>query len=114
MADNCVTSNGCGDNPGVRVAITAASILGVLPLLVAQGRPSQTPAPFSIVEASISDMRDAMAQGRVTSRQIVQQSLDRIARYEARLNAVITLNPRALAEADALDRERSRGRIRGP
>ena len=95
--------------------MTAVSILGLLPLLVAQGRPSQTPqAPFSIVEASISDMRDAMAQGRVTSRQIVQQSLDRIARFEARLNAVITLNPRALAEADALDRERSRGRIRGP
>src|SRR5687768_2763469 len=115
MAAYCVTSNGCGDNRGVRAAITVASILGLVPLLLAQGRPSQPPqAPFSIVEASISDMRDAMAQGRVTSRQIVQQSLDRIARFEARLNAVITLNPRALAEADALDRERGRGRIRGP
>jgi amidase len=55
-----------------------------------------------------------MAQGRTTSRQIVQQSLDRIARFEGRLNAVITLNTRALAEADALDRERLAGRLRGP
>ena len=59
-------------------------------------------------------MRDAMAQGRTTSQAIVQQSLDRIARYEGRLNAAITINPRALAEADALDRERRRGLVRGP
>ena len=83
--------------------------------VAAQGRTSQTsPPPFSVVEATIPDMRDAMAQGRVTSRQIVQQYLDRIARYEDQLNAVITVNPRALADADALDRERRRGRIRGP
>jgi len=55
-----------------------------------------------------------MAQGRTTSRALVQQSLDRIARYEGRLNAVITLNPGALAEAEALDRERRRGALRGP
>jgi len=69
---------------------------------------------FSVVEATIDQMRDAMAQGRTTSRAIVQQSLDRIARYEGRLNAVITINPRALSEADALDRERRRGLVRGP
>ena len=55
-----------------------------------------------------------MEQGRTTSRDIVTQSLVRIATYEDRLNAVITVNPRALAEADALDRERRAGRIRGP
>ena len=55
-----------------------------------------------------------MAQGRTTSRQIVQQSLDRIARFEGRLNAVITINPRALDEADRLDREQQEGRLRGP
>ena len=59
-------------------------------------------------------MRLAMEQGRATSRDIVAQSLVRIATYEDRLNAVITINPRALAEADERDRERKAGRIRGP
>ena len=69
---------------------------------------------FSVVEASISEMQEAMRQGRITSRGIVQQYLDRIATYEERLNAIITLNPRALDEADARDRERAQGKVRGP
>jgi amidase len=69
---------------------------------------------FSVVEASIDQMRLAMEQGRTTSRDIVSQSLHRIATYEDRLNAVITVNPHALAEADERDRERRAGRIRGP
>ena len=55
-----------------------------------------------------------MRQRRITSRGIVQQYLDRIAKYEERLNAIITLNPRALDEADARDRERAQGSVRGP
>jgi amidase len=70
--------------------------------------------PFSVFEAGISEMRAALESGRVTSRQLVQQYLVRIAFYEDKLNAAITVNPRALEEADALDRERARGRIRGP
>ena len=49
-----------------------------------------------------------------TSREIVQQYLTRIAHVRGRLNAAITVNPNALDEADALDRERAAGRIRGP
>ena len=77
-----------------------------------QARPA--PAPFSIVEATIPEMQAAMASGRVTSRQLVEQSLMRIATYEDRLNAVIAVNRDALAEADARDRERRAGRVRGP
>jgi amidase len=44
----------------------------------------------------------------------VRQCLARIAFYEDRLNAVITVNRKALDEADALDRERARGQLRGP
>ena len=72
------------------------------------------PPPFTIVEASIADMRRAMEERRVTSRELVQQSLLRIATYEERLNAVIAVNPRALEEAEALDRERAQGKVRGP
>ena len=41
-------------------------------------------------------------------------TLIRIALYENRLHAAIAVNPRALEEADALDRERAAGRLRGP
>jgi amidase len=100
----------------VRTIIAVAVVLaGFAALPGAQSRTTGPAGPaFSVVEAGILEMQEAMRQGRVTSRQLVQQSLDRIARYEPRLNAVITLNPRALADAEVLDAERRRGRIRGP
>jgi amidase len=69
---------------------------------------------FSVVEATIPQMQAAMKQGRVTSRELVRQYLIRLALYNHRLNAVITVNPQALAEAEALDGERAQGKIRGP
>ena len=76
--------------------------------------PGVTPAPFSVVEATIPDMQKAMEEGRVTSRQLVEQSLLRIALYEDKLNAVMTVNVKALDEADRLDEERTAGKVRGP
>ncbi|MGE0042778.1 MAG: amidase family protein [Vicinamibacterales bacterium] len=76
--------------------------------------PPPTPPPFSVVEASIQDMQQALADGRVTSRQLVEQYLQRIGMYEERLNATLAVNPHALEEADTLDRERAAGQIRGP
>ena len=70
--------------------------------------------PFTVVEATIPEMRAAMEQGRATSRDIVQQYLSRIATYEDRLHAAITVNPKALELADERDRERAQGKIRGP
>jgi amidase len=100
----------------------------IIGLLLAAG---QTPAPagrpatpaskapskavgFDVFEASIPRMQAAMKAGRTTSHAIVQQYLTRIATYEDKLRAAITVNPRALEEADALDRERAQGRVRGP
>jgi len=71
-------------------------------------------APFSVVEATIADMQAAMKDGRTTSREIVTQYLLRIATYEDGINAVIQVNPKALDEAEARDRERAQGKIRGP
>ena len=42
------------------------------------------------------------------------QYLVRIALYEDKLHAAITVNPQALEEADALDRERAQHKLRGP
>ena len=71
-------------------------------------------APFSVIEATIADMRTALQKRRVTSREIVTQSLARIATFEDRLHATLYVNPHALADADERDRERRAGRIRGP
>jgi amidase len=85
-------------------------------LLAAHGRPPAVPPKqsFTVVESSIREMQAAMKEGRVTSREIVQQYLARIATYEDRLKAIIIVNPHALEEADARDRERAAGKIRGP
>jgi len=80
----------------------------------AKPKPAKAPPPFTVVEASISDMQKALAEHRVTSRELVQQYLVRIGTYEDKLNAAITVNPKALEEADALDRERAQKKIRGP
>ena len=69
---------------------------------------------FNVVEATIADMQQAMASGRVTSRELVQQYLTRIALYDKKLNAVMAINPNALREAEERDRERAQGRLRGP
>jgi len=87
--------------------------LAVVILLATSTLTAQAP-PFSIVEATIPEMQRAMADGRVTSRELVQQSLIRIATHEERLNAVLAVNPHALDQADALDRERKAGKVRGP
>ena len=87
------------------VAITSAAC--------SVARPPGTPA-FSVVEATIPEMQAAMMDGRTTSRDIVQQYLVRIALYDKALNATMAVNRRALEEADALDRERAQGVLRGP
>lgn len=69
---------------------------------------------FSVVEATIPAMQAAMARGQVTSRQLVEQYLMRIATYEDKLNAALAVNPAALQEAEVLDRERAQGKLRGP
>src|ERR1700722_12337207 len=83
-------------------------------LLMVLGGVLYAQKPFSIIEASISDMRAALEQKRTTSRELVNQYLIRIAVYDHRLHAAITINPNALKEAEQLDRERAQGKVRGP
>jgi amidase len=102
----------------IKPVLSSAALLGVATFLVAaQTRtagPSAPSAPFSVVEATIPELRAAMEQGHVTSREIVRQYLTRIGTYEDLLHAAITVNPKALEIADERDRERAQGRVRGP
>jgi amidase len=72
------------------------------------------PKEFNVVEATIPQMQEALRQGRTTSRELVTQYLLRIALYENKIHAIITVNPKVLEEADERDRERAQGRARGP
>ncbi len=82
----------------------------------AQRRPAPPPvrAPFDVVEATIPQLQAALTDGRVTSRELVLLYMARIATYDKTVNAVLTMSRTALAEADALDRERAQGKVRGP
>lgn len=73
--------------------------------------------PFKLTEATIAEMQKAMETGRLTSEELVQQYLDRIAKYDdqgPKLNSIITLNDKALETAKQLDAERAAKGERSP
>ena len=72
---------------------------------------------IEVFEASIPDLQEAMADGRVTAVQLVEAYLARISAYDQggpALNSMIRLNPNARAQAAALDEERALRGTRGP
>ena len=72
-----------------------------------------TPAPFDVVEMTLADAADAFARG-VTSEALTLAFLDRIAAHNPRYNALIIMNPDALADARAVDARRAAGEALGP
>jgi amidase len=65
-----------------------------------------SPQAFKLLEATIADVHTAYQAGTLTVRGLVQSYLDRIAAYDQKgpaINALISLNPSALEEADRLD-----------
>ena len=80
-------------------------------------RAPRSPAAFDLDEVTIAQLQDDMRTGKRTARAIVEAYLtriDEIDRGGVGLNSVIETNPDAPAIAEALDRERRDGRVRGP
>lgn len=72
---------------------------------------------FDWEELTVRDAQAAMASGRLSVRRLTEMYLERIERIDRRgpaLNSVIETNPDAVSIAEALDRERKQGRVRGP
>lgn len=72
---------------------------------------------FVIEEATISDIHDAMGKGETTCRLLVEHYFKRIEAYQKEgpaLNAIIYNNPKALDEADELDRRFKENGLTGP
>ncbi len=74
-------------------------------------------AQVEVVGASITELQAAMSSGRASAVDITAAYLARIAAYDRAgpaINAMVWLNPDALAHAAALDRERRERGPRGP
>jgi len=77
-----------------------------------------TTAPFRLQEATIDDIHSAFRSGEITCRGLVELYLVRIEAYDKsgpELNSILTLNPKALEEAEDLDRSfEQNGEFVGP
>jgi amidase len=72
---------------------------------------------FDLDEVTITELQQRLQSGEFTARVLAEKYLERIAEIDKRgpaVNAVIELNPDALAIADALDAERRQKGPRGP
>jgi len=66
---------------------------------------------------TLPEISDALIAGELTSADLVQAYLDRIARLDRdgpRLQSILVLNPDAMAQADASDARRAAGQALGP
>src|SRR5580692_1853210 len=73
--------------------------------------------PFELDEVTIPQLQDGMKSGKYTAQSLVEKYLARIDEIDKRgpaVNAIIELNPDALAIAEALDQERNAKGARGP
>jgi Asp-tRNA(Asn)/Glu-tRNA(Gln) amidotransferase A subunit family amidase len=74
-------------------------------------------ATFRLQEATVTSINEAFDAGVIDAEQLVQLYLNRIAAYDDQgpaLNSLITVNPKALTEAAALDLERQTTGARSP
>ena len=89
--------------------VTAIFAVILAQLLLPVITPAAKGEPFRLIwskEATIADIRAALGSKELTCRQLVQHYIDRIEAYDKKgpeLNAIIMINPNALAIADELD-----------
>ena len=98
--------------PGVVTALVLFALF-----CVGSRKSSGQTKPFHLLEATVDDIHNAYKSGKLTSRQLVQLYLDRIEAYEKKgpsLNAIITINSKALEEADRLDAAFKTSGLTGP
>ena len=72
---------------------------------------------FEPANATLPQLRAALDAHEITSAQLVRFYLERIERFDKageRINAILTLNPRALEQAQRHDADERRGALRGP
>jgi amidase len=100
-------------------SLGAAAVLGISSSGTAVAAPDEITLP-AVVDLGVTDVRDLLTSGTTTSYALTQAYIDRIEAYEGPygtqfgINAIITMNPNALVQAQNLDAERAAGHVRGP
>jgi amidase len=105
----------------LRTSIMGGISTALIPALSGAREVTRPAAPavaiFELDEVSISDLQDGMKSGKHTARSIAEKYLSRIEALDRQgpaINSVIEINPDAPALADAMDKERAAGKVRGP
>ena len=110
MNTQLIGRRGAAFHPGALLCIALAG-------LTARSYAADAAPTFDVVGKNIAELATAQAQRRVTSLQLVDAYLARIARMDRAgpaLHSVLAINPQARAQATALDQERAAGHVRGP
>jgi amidase len=100
-----------------RLALVMVAIVAIFARPVPAQPPFGTPNKLQLVEASVLELQLALRSHLITSEQLVQMYLNRIAAYDhtgPMLNSFIHINEHALDEARDRDLDRHRGLAHGP
>ncbi|GAB3390498.1 amidase [Amycolatopsis echigonensis] len=103
--------------PAALAALVAAAGLATAPPAVAVAAEPEIDAaglPFDLDRADIPSLQRRMAAGELTATRLTSAYLARIRVLDPKVNAVLALNPAALAQAAASDVRHRTGRTRGP
>jgi amidase len=101
----------------IAVGMLAATCSRESPAPAPAAAPTPRSTSIDVVELSAVTARDRMSAGALTARELTEAYLERIKAIDdagPALNAIIELNPNALADAQTLDAERKSGKLRGP
>ncbi len=104
-----------GATAGVLSTISFSA--AALPLSLASSGDAVFADDFELNETSINELQASMQSGKLSSKAITKMYLKRIEQIDKngpKLNAIIELNPDALAIAIEMDEERKQGKVRGP
>ena len=99
------------------ISLNFAALLAIAPWLSAFATEARAFWLLSTQEPTIADIHAAIRSKDLTCRQLVQMYLDRIEAYDKKgpsLNAIIVVNPNALANADILDARFANSGLVGP
>jgi len=101
--------------------VAAPDLRGLTPLqrsqIVNWPNPATPPPPFTVFEKTVVELQEAMTRNLITSEDITNEYLARLSRYDRSgptFRSVLSINPRAVADARARDAERASGKVRSP
>lgn len=106
-----------GSLAAVGLGVLSSSSCSIIVEESKQSQAAKSALDFDLNEVTIQMLQSSMVDKSRSARSIAEQYLTRIAEVDKKgpqLNAVIELNPDALAIADEMDKERAAGKVRGP